>query len=68
MNSITVYVANNVIGFRRLAERFAGGDVKMFLDTQLGQGCGDLLLALTGLGLGVMLCWFLHRRKIFLRL
>ena len=68
MNSITVYVANNLIGFRRLAERFAGGDVKVFLDMNVGQGCGDLLLALTGLGLGVLLCWFLHRKKIFLRL
>ena len=68
MNSITVYVANNVIGFRRLAERFGGGDLKAFLDTNVGKGVGDLLLALTGLGLGVLLCWFLHRRKIFLRL
>ncbi len=68
MNSITVYVANNLIGFRRLAERFTGGDVKAFLDTNVGKGCGDLLLALTGLGLGVLFCWFLHRRKIFLRL
>ena len=68
MNSITVYLANNLLGFRRLAERFAGGDVKAFLDVNLGKGAGELLLALVGLGLGVLLCWFLHRRKIFLRL
>ncbi len=68
MNSITVYLANNIIGFRKLAERFVGGDIKAFLDTRIAAGTGDLLLAVTGLGLGVLLCWFLHRRKIFLRL
>jgi predicted acyltransferase len=68
MNSITVYLASNIIGFRRLAERFGGGDVKAFLDTHVAKGTGELLLALIGLGLGVLLCWFLQRRKIFLRL
>ncbi len=68
MNSITVYLANNLLGFRRLAERFVGGDVKSWLDANVGKGWGELLLAFTGLGLGVLLCWFLHRRKIFLRL
>lgn len=68
MNSITVYLANNIIGFRKLAERFAGGDVKAFFDAHVTKGFGDLALALTGLALGTLLCWYLHRRKIFLRL
>ena len=68
MNSITVYLASNVIGFRRLAERFAGGDVKAFLDSHVAKGFGDLVLAVAGLGFGVLLCWFLHRKKFFLRL
>lgn len=67
-NSITVYLANNIIGFRRLAERFVGGDIRAALDQYVALGFGDLVVALTGLGLGVLLCWFLHRRKIFLRL
>ena len=67
-NSITVYLANNIIGFRRLAERFVGGDIRAALDAHVARGAGDLLLALAGLGLGVLLCWFLHRKKIFLRL
>lgn len=67
-NSITVYLANNIIGFRRLAERFVGGDVKSTLDLQVARGIGDLVIALVGLGLGFLLCWFLYRRKIFLRL
>ena len=68
MNSITVYLANNIIGFRRLALRFAGGDVKNFLDAIVTKGFGDLIAGLAGLGLGILLCHFLYRRKIFLRL
>ncbi len=68
MNSITVYVANNVIGFRKLAERVVGGDVRMAFETHVAKGAGDLLIACTGLGFGVLLCWFLHRKKIYLRL
>lgn len=67
-NSITVYLANNIIGFRKLAERFVGGDIKAALETHVAKGVGDLVIAAVGLGLGFLLCWFLHRRKIFLRL
>ena len=68
MNSITVYMANNIINFDRLGLRFAGGDVKKFFDTTVANGFGDLVVALVGLGLGILLCNFLYRKKIFLRL
>ena len=32
-NSITIYVADNIIDFYKLARRFAGGDVKSFFDS-----------------------------------
>ena len=67
-NSITVYLANNIIGFRKLAERFVGGDVKAFLDANVTKGFGDLVLTLAGLTLAFAFCAFLHRKKIFLRL
>lgn len=67
-NSITVYLANNIIGFRKLAERLVGGDIKAFLEAHVASGFGELVTALVGLGFGILLCWFLHRRKIFLRL
>ena len=51
MNSITIYLANNIIGFRRLASRFVGGDVKSFLDTQITSGLGDLVISMVGLAL-----------------
>lgn len=69
MNSITIYVTSNIIGgFRKLALRFVGGDVKTFFDTHLTKGAGDLLVALTGLALAFWFVYFLYRRKIFLRL
>ena len=68
MNSITVYMANNIIGFRKLAERIVGGDVRAAFETHIAKGAGDLLIAFTGLGFGILLCWFLNRRKIYLRL
>lgn len=68
MNSITVYLANNIIGFRRLADRFVGGDVKNFFNHQVVPGFGEMVGALVGLGLAVLFVWFLYRKKIFLRL
>jgi predicted acyltransferase len=67
MNPITLYVANNVIGFRRLAQRFAGGDIKAWLDATIGSGAGQGMLAIVGLGLMFVLAHFLYRRQIFLR-
>lgn len=67
MNSITVYLAVNIVSFPELAERLAGGDVKAFLDANVAKGFGQLTIALAGLALAVLLCWFLHRKKIFLR-
>ena len=46
MNPITVFLAANFISFPRLAERFAGGDLKIFLNTWVHAGVGELLLEL----------------------
>jgi len=68
MNSITVYLANNIVSFDRLGLRIAGGDVKKFFDNTLTAGAGDLVVAFVGLGFGILLCHFLYRKNIFLRL
>ncbi len=69
MNSITIYMVNNILGgFRRIAERLVGGDVKNFLNTTIGQGFGELVVALVGLLLVFWFVNFLYRKKIFLRL
>jgi len=70
MNSITIYLAKNIItgGFRTVAARFVGGDVKSFFDTHIAAGLGDLMVAVVGLLLAFWLVHFLYRKKIFLRL
>jgi predicted acyltransferase len=69
MNSITVYLASNMLGgFRKLAVRLAGGDLKAYLDTSVAKGLGDLLISVVGLLLAFWFVRFLYQRKIFLRL
>jgi predicted acyltransferase len=69
MNSITIYLTSNIIGgFRKLAERFVGGDVRVFFDSHLAEGSGSLVIAIVGLLLAFWFVHFLYRRKIFLRL
>lgn len=67
-NAITLYLANNVIDFGRLARRFAGGDVRRCFDAVVAPGCGDVVLSAVALALAFALAHFLYRRKIFLRL
>ncbi len=54
LNPITIYLAANIASFDRLADRFAG--------TAPG-----LLHAAVATGLAVLLAWWLHRRRIYLR-
>ena len=68
MNPITLYLTENIVGFRRVASRFLGGDVKAFFDSAITPGFGDLMLSLGEIGLAFLLAWWLYRRKIFLRL
>lgn len=67
-NPITVYLADNLLSFRRVAGRFLGGDVQAFLDTHVARGFGELMLSCGEIGVGLALVWFLYRRRIFLRL
>ncbi len=68
MNSITIYFVDNIIGgFSTLADRLVGGDVKVFLDTSVAKGFGDLVVSLVGLLLIFWFVRFLHRHKIFIR-
>ena len=68
MNPITLYVVKgNLIGFPNQALRFVGGSVKVFFDAHVTRGFGDVMIAAVSLGLVILLAWFLHSRKIFLR-
>jgi predicted acyltransferase len=69
MNSITIYMADNILGgFRRLADRLVGGDIKTYFNAHVATGFGDMIVAVVGLMLAFWLVRFLYQRKIFLRL
>jgi predicted acyltransferase len=68
MNSITLYLAYNVISFPKVAERLAGGDLQRCLDTYVGTGAGSVFIVLVELSLAFLLVRFLYVRKIFIRL
>jgi predicted acyltransferase len=66
-NAITLYFADSIIGFEKLAQRLVGGDVAAFLDRHATTGMGHLVAAGVGLVLATALARFLYRRKLFLR-
>jgi hypothetical protein len=69
MNSITIYLVNNMLGgFRKLSARLVGGDVRIFLDGHVAKGFGDIMVSIVGLLLAFWLVRFLYKRKVFLRL
>jgi predicted acyltransferase len=68
MNPITLYVASALVNFRSIGQRLVGGDVKVFFDSVLGKGGGDLIGAAMAVALVLLVARFLYRRQIFLRL
>ena len=67
-NAITIYLLNNLVSYQRVATRFAGGDVNIWLNAHVTNGAGDLLIATIALLLAIAVARFLYVRKIFLRL
>ena len=69
MNSITIYLASNILGgFRRSPRAWSGGDIKIFFDEHVAKGFGDMVISIVGLLLAFWLVHFLYKRKIFLRI
>ena len=62
-NALTIYLASQILNFRKVAERFTGGPIK----TGLG-AAGETVLALTAVMFLFWFARFLYQRKIFLRL
>jgi predicted acyltransferase len=67
LNPIIIYVGGNMIEWPKIAARFTGGDLQKLLNTSVHVGVGDLLTALVSMSFSVLLAWFLHRRKLYLR-
>lgn len=77
-NALTIYLISNLVyvevgekgasAFDKVPERLVGGPVAAFLDHAVMPHFGGLVNALTGLALAFLICRFLHKRQIFLRL
>ena len=63
MNPITIYMVHNLVDIHKIAQRFAGGDLNRLY---FGRA-GDLAIALVEMAITLGICWFMYRRKIFLR-
>jgi len=61
-NALTIYLAAQILNFRRVAERFAGGSIQASLGA-----AGDTLMALVAVFLLFCFARFLYQRRIFLR-
>lgn len=66
-NAITIYLAAQILNFRKVAERFVGGDLRTWLNAQ-NAGLGEVVIALAALGGMLVFARFLYQRKIFIRL
>jgi predicted acyltransferase len=63
MNAITIYIASALLNFRKIADRFVGGDVAHAMGSS-----AELVRSAVALLLAFWLAYFLYRRKVFLRL
>jgi len=68
LNPITIYFLGNVLSFDDIAARVLGGPVSTWINLHVAAGFGEVLVSLGGMLLAVGVCWFLHRRKLYLRL
>jgi len=66
-NAIAVYMLAHVVDLGTMAERIAGGEIKAWLNETVQAGFGDLVIAAIALGLAILFCRFLYKRKIFLK-
>jgi predicted acyltransferase len=66
-NAITIYLVSAAFGFRKLANRFVGGEVTQFFNTHFSNS-GEVLRSIVALILMLCVVRFLYQRKIFIRL
>jgi len=63
-NPITIYLIHELVDIPKLSQRFVGGELN---ELAFGR-YGELAVAVTGLAISLAICYFLYRRKIFIRL
>ena len=68
MNAIVVYMGENLVHLRGIADRLVGGPLRAILDAHVAQGLGNVVSISATIGLILLCAWFLHRKQIFMRL
>ncbi|MCP5520020.1 MAG: DUF1624 domain-containing protein [Verrucomicrobiales bacterium] len=66
LNPITIYMLGNLLKFDDIAARVLGGPVEEWFNHQ-ATGLGEVVLSVAGILLAISLCWWLDRRKIYVR-
>ncbi|MBI1176923.1 DUF1624 domain-containing protein [bacterium] len=67
LNPITIYLIGNLVDLDKVATRVMGGPVEHFFNG-IASGLGAVMISVVGTLLAVLICWFLHRRKLYIRL
>lgn len=62
-NSLVIYLAWNLVGFKLIAERFVGGDIYEGLGA-----AGDLAIITVSLGMVLCLARYLYQKRLFIRI
>lgn len=66
-NAITLYLLSNLMGYGRIAARFVGGDISVWLNDNVAMGLGGMLQAIVSLAIVFLIARFFYKNKIFLR-
>lgn len=67
MNPITIYLLCSLINFEKLAARFLGGPFAVWVDGKM-EGLSGLLIAFGSMFLVLMICRYLYKREVFIRI
>ncbi|MGE0563555.1 MAG: acyltransferase family protein [Pseudolabrys sp.] len=66
-NALALYFLNGIASFERLATRFVGGDIGLWMDRVVTPGTGRLAAHVLGLLFAILLARALYQRRIFIR-
>lgn len=66
LNPLGIYLLSNILPFDEVAARVLGGPVEEWFN-HLAAGLGEVVVSVAGILLAVGVCWFFHRRRIYVR-
>lgn len=66
LNPITIYLLGNLLKFDDVAARVLGGPVEGWFNRQ-ATGLGEVVVSVAGILLAIGVCWWLDRRRIYVR-